>query len=338
MDRLRPTVGLGLPQPVGVHTWTMADLTAEDPFACRLEVPVAGGTLHVARAGAPNAERVVLGVHGVTGSLMAWRSVARELDERICLLAPDLRGRGQSRKLLGPYGLAAHVADLIAVLDHVGAPSAVLVGHSMGAFLALRLAAEYPERALGVILLDAGLPFTVPDDTEQFDKAISMVAARVATTFPSRQKYVDAWRAHPGFKKAWDDDKQAAEDFEAYARYDVVESGHMVRCSSVAAAVRTDSKEMMTDDVTRTALDRVRAPVHLLRAERGVFDADPLIPADTLQAFADAYPSVRIEEVAGVNHYTLILGPRRGPQRVAAAIEAACAAGVAGPSGGNRPN
>ena len=57
-----------------------------------------------------------------------------------------------------------------------------------------------------------------------------------------------------------------------------------------------------------------------------------------VQAFADAYPSVRIEEVAGVNHYTLILGPRRGPQRVAAAIEAACAAGVAGPSGGNRPN
>ena len=91
------------------------------------------------------------------------------------------------------------------------------------------------------------------------------------------------------------------------------------------AAVQADSKEMLTDDVTRTVLDRVRAPVQLLRAERGVFDAEPLIPEDELQAFADAYPSVPIEEVAGVNHYTLIMGPRHGPQRVAAAIEALCA-------------
>jgi pimeloyl-ACP methyl ester carboxylesterase len=304
----------------------MEQSIGDDRFACRLEVPVAGGTLHVARAGTPDAERVVLAVHGVTGSLMAWRTVARELDERICLLAPDLRGRGQSRRLPGPYGLAAHVADLIAVLDHMGAPSAVLVGHSMGAFLALRLAAEHPERALGVVLLDAGLPFAVPDDTEQFDRAISSVAARLAITFPSTHRYVEAWRAHPGFKKAWDGDRQAAEDLEAYARYDMVESGHVVRCASLAAAVRTDSKEMLTDDVTRTALDRVRAPVQLLRAERGLFDAEPLIPADELQAFAAAYPSVRIEEVAGVNHYTLILGPRHGPQRVAAAIEAFCGA------------
>jgi lipase len=298
----------------------------DDPLACRLEVPVAGGTLHVARAGAPDAERFVLAIHGVTGSLQAWRTVARELDERVCLLAPDLRGRGKSRRLPGPYGLAAHVADLIAVLDHVGAPSAVLVGHSMGAFLALRLAAEHPERALGVVLLDAGLPFTVPEDKKQFDRAISTVAARLAVTYQSAHQYVGAWRSHPGFKKAWEDDPQAAEDFEAYARHDMIESGNVVRCASVAAAVRTDSKEMLTDDVTRTALDRVRAPVQLLRAERGLFDAEPLIPAHELQAFAAAYPSVPIEEVAGVNHYTLILGPRHGPQRVAAAIEAFCGA------------
>jgi lipase len=317
----------------------MKQSTNDDPLASRFEVPVAGGTLHVARAGRPDAEAVALAVHGVTGSLMAWRTVARELDERVCLLAPDLRGRGQSRRLPGPYGLAPHVADLIAVLDHVGAPSAILVGHSMGAFVALRVAAEHPERALGVVLLDSGLPFTVSDgDTKQYDQAISTVSARLATAFPSTHQYVAAWRAHPGFKDAWNGDRQAAEDFEAYARYDMVEAGHVVRCASVAAAVRADSKEMLTDDVTRTALDRVRAPVQLLRAERGVFDAEPLIPADTLQAFAADYPSVGIEEVAGVNHYTLILGPRHGPQRVAAAIEALCGAVEYARHGATSPN
>jgi lipase len=329
-----PTIGLAFANRREAHSSAMKQSTGDDPLACRLEVPVAGGTLHVARSGTPDAEHVVLAIHGVTGSLMAWRTVARELDDRICLVAPDLRGRGQSRRLPGPYGIAVHVADLIAVLDHLGAPSAILVGHSMGAFLALRLAAEHRERACAVILLDAGLPFSIPDDTEQFDKAISIVAARVAATFPTTERYVQAWRAHPGFKEAWDGDRQAAEDLEAYARYDIVESGRVVRCASLPGAVRTDSKEMLADDVTRTALDRVAAPVQLLRAERGVFDAEPLIPADTLQAFAAAYPSVHIEEVAGVNHYTLILGPRYGPRRVTAAIETLC--GANGSSGNGR--
>jgi lipase len=317
--------------------YPMSHSMGDDPFACRVAVPVAGGTLHVARTGRPDAERFVLAIHGVTGSLMAWRTLARELDDRICLLAPDLRGRGQSRTLPGPYGLAAHVADLLAVLDHAGATSAVLIGHSMGAFLALRLAAEHPERALGVVLLDAGLPFTVPEDTRQFDRGISIVAARLALTYHSAHQYIDAWRAHPAFKDAWEGDPEAAEDFEAYAQYDMVEAGHVVRCTSSPEAVKTDSKEMLTDEETRNALDRVGAPVQLLRAERGVFDADPLISADELQAFAAAYPSVRIEEVAGVNHYTLILGPRHGPQRVVAAVESLFGAVGSGGTGVKSP-
>ena len=79
---------------------------------------------------------------------------------------------------------------------------------------------------------------------------------------------------------------------------------------------------MILDDATRTALDRVRAPVQLLRAEHGLFDDDPLIPADALHEFVAAHPSVRVDEVAGVNHYALIMGNSPGPRRVAAAIEA----------------
>jgi lipase len=294
-----------------------------DPFAVRFEVPVAGGTLHVARAGPParTADCVVLAAHGVTASLMTWRSVARELDPGICLLAPDCRGRGRSARLPGPYGMAANVADLIAVLDHVGAPSAVLVGHSMGAFVVARLAAEHPERAAGLVLLDAGLPFPAPKDPDDMlDSAVAHLVMRLAITFPSADQYVQGWRAHPAFANAWND------DVEAYARYDLVDDGLAARCVASAVAVRTDSAEMVLDDANRTALDRVHAPVRLLRAERGLFDDAPLIPADTLHAFAAAHPSVHVEEVADVNHYTLVMGHSPGPRRVAAAIEASCGA------------
>jgi hypothetical protein len=90
---------------------------------------------------------------------------------------------------------------------------------------------------------------------------------------------------------------------------------------------------MVLDDVTRTALERVRAPVQLLRAERGLFDAEPLIPADALDTFAAGHPSVRVEEVADVNHYTLVMGHSPGPRRVAAAIEASCGACQSGQNG-----
>jgi pimeloyl-ACP methyl ester carboxylesterase len=301
----------------------VARFPSDDPFALTFDVPVAGGELHVAQAGPPPAaaKGVALVAHGMTPGLMIWRTVARRLDPSICFLAADLRGRGRSAKLPGPYGMAVHVADLIAVLDHVEAPSAVLVGHSMGAYVVERLAAEHPERAAAVVLLDSGLPFPRPDGVpgEIVDLAVARGLLRMAITFPSADRCVHAWRSHPAVANAWD------EDIEAFVRYDLVEERGLVRCGASTAAVRTDGTEMALDDLNRTALERVRAPVLLLRAERGLFDNDPLIPRDQLDEVAAAYPWVRIEEVDGVNHYTLVIGPGPGPYRVAAAIEGFCA-------------
>jgi pimeloyl-ACP methyl ester carboxylesterase len=308
--------------------WLVARLPTDDPFGLSFEVPVAGGELHVAQAGPParEAKGVALAAHGMTPGLMIWRTVARRLHPDVCFLAPDLRGRGRSARLPGPYGMAAHVADLIAVLDYVGAPPVVLVGHSMGAYVAERLAADHPERAAAVVLLDSGLPFPRPGvDGEIVDLGVARGLLRLAITFPSADRCVHAWRSHPAVAQAWD------EDVEAFVRYDLVEDRGLVRCGASPAAVRTDGTEMALDDANRTALDRVHTPVCLLRAERGLFDDDPIIPRDKLQAFSAAYPSVGVEEVAGVNHYTLVIGPGVGPHRVAAAIERFCGNTQSGP-------
>ena len=295
----------------------MAVRERADPYTARFDVPVSGGAVRVVRAGPPveDAQRVVLAVHGVTASLMTWRTLARELDSGVCMLAPDLRGRGQSSKLPRPYGIAQHVADLLAVLDHVGAPPVVLVGHSMGAYVAERLAADHPERAAALVLLDAGLPFALPEDPrEMLDNAVASTVMRLAITFPSAEQYILGWRAHPAFAHAWND------DVEAYARYDLADDQTVARCNASPEAVRTDTAEMVLDDRTRLALDRVHAPVQLLRAERGLFDEDPLISQDELQAFADTHPWVLVEDVRDVNHYTLVMGTGPGAPRVAAAI------------------
>jgi lipase len=294
---------------------------SDDPFDVTFEVPVAGGKLNVARAGPPAtaAKRVAIAAHGMTPALMTWRTVARRLDEDICLLAPDLRGRGRSANLPGPYGMAAHVADLIAVLDHVGAPSAVLVGHSIGAYAVERLAGDHPERATAVVLLDSGLPFSAPGVSEEIiGVGVGRAMLPLAVTYPSVERAVQAYRTHPAMVEDWDD------DVEAYVRYNLAERGGSVRLGASPAAVRTDATDMAVDDANGTALDRVGAPVHLLRAERGLFNDAPVISEDQLREFAGTYPWVRIEEVPGSNHYTVVIGPGPGPYRVAAAIEELC--------------
>jgi lipase len=296
-------------------------LSRDDPFAVTFDVPVAGGRLNVARAGPPPTEAAVVAIaaHGMTPALMSWRTIARRLDESICLLAPDLRGRGRSANLPGPYGIAAHVADLIAVLDYVGAPPAVLVGHSIGAYIVERLAGEHPDRVTGVVLLDSGLPFDRPGVSDEFAAVgLGRAILPLAITYPSADRAVEAYRAHPALADDWD------EDIEAYVRYNHAERGGSVRLGASPAAVRTDTTEVAFDDANRTALGRVRAPVHLLRAERGLFNDDPVIPEEQLREFAAAYPSVQLEEVGGTNHYTIVIGPGPGPYRVAAAVEGLC--------------
>ena len=295
-----------------------------DPFEVGRAVPVAGGALHVAAAGSPpsEAEAVVLAAHGITASHLGWRTVARELLTRrpgVCLLAPDLRGRGRSASVGPPYGMAVHVADLLGVLDDAGLPQAVLVGHSMGAFVVARLAAERPERAGAVVLVDGGLSLpsrTDVDPDQTLDALLGPAIARLRMTFASAQEYMAFWQAHPAFAGRW------TEDVEAYVRADLAGEPGALRSVVSEAAVRADGTEILRDEATLSALGRVRAPLRLLRAPRGLLDDEnPLISRAMLDAFAAAHPGAVVEEVPGVNHYTITLGA--GAATVAAAIAAA---------------
>jgi lipase len=298
---------------------------ALDPFDVRYDVAVAGGLLRVARAGpAPGeADAVVLAIHGVTSSLEVWRSVARELSAGtpLALLAPDLRGRGRSSTLPGPYGIAAHLADLIDVLDDAGAQQAVLVGHSLGAFVAAGLAAEHAERVAGVILVDGGLP--VPpmpgqDLDEMLESMIDTTLLRSEMTFESVDDYAESWRVHPAFAQAWDD------DVDAYSRYEAAGDDGNVRLVMSEAAVRADLTDLTYQARAVTAIERVDAPIRLLRAPRGMHDdIFAQLPRPIVEAFLAAQPDARVDEVPDVNHYTIALGAGPGPRAVASAIEAA---------------
>src|SRR5207248_1989 len=147
------------------------------------DVPVRGGTLRVAQWG--DGDAVVLAIHGITASSMSWPAVARRLPHSHTVVAPDLRGRGDSAGLPGPWGMSQHAEDMVAVLDAIGVHRAVVTGHSMGAFVAVVLAAAHPDRVERLVLVDGGLPLSLPEGLDSdgvLDATLGPAIARLRET------------------------------------------------------------------------------------------------------------------------------------------------------------
>jgi lipase len=286
----------------------------------RYAVPVTGGDLLVARTDVSpqDADLVVLAIHGVSSSHMIWCPTGRELSARVnaCVLAPDLRGRARSAALPGSYGFDAHVADLLAVLDDADVQRALLVGHSLGAYLATGIAAAHPERVSGLVLLDGGLavPSSFEQDADELvEVMVDAALERARMTFATADEYVAAWREHPAFAGEWND------DVEAYVRYNMTGEPGTIRSAISEAAVHADVVDLVRDEVARAAVNRVSAPMSLLTAPRGLRNDYPLLPGLLVDVFAATHPRAAVERIPDVNHYTMLLGGGVGPARVAAA-------------------
>jgi lipase len=107
--------------------------------------------LHVHRYG-PGGPVRMLALHGLTGYGGRWQHLAGYVPE-IAVAAPDLLGHGRS-SWAAPWTIDANVSALAALLDDAADAPVLVVGHSFGGALALRLAAAHPERVAALLLLD----------------------------------------------------------------------------------------------------------------------------------------------------------------------------------------
>lgn len=274
-----------------------------------VEIDVPEGPLNALRFG--DGPRIALAAHGITASGMSFRTVARHLPAEWSLVALDLRGRGGSNALPGPFGITRHAGDICAAAERLGAGEEpiVLTGQSMGAYAALRAAALRPELFERLVLIDGGLPLPVPEGAD-LDSLLALTLgpalARLSETYASEEVYVDFFRAHPALVSDWND------DIAAYARYDATGEPGAIRSKANPIAVAEDGRDMLVN-ASSFGVDLVglRVPVVLVHAPRGMFGQEPgLLPQPLVDYWVQQAPHLRTELIDGTNHYTILMTDR----------------------------
>ncbi|WP_413316554.1 alpha/beta hydrolase [Agrococcus sp. 1P02AA] len=297
----------------GIERDVVRRAEAPSPTEAPLRVPVDGGelTATVFDADAPGVP--VVAIHGITANHRSFAPLAARVSAPV--LAVDLRGRGGSRALPGPYGLEQHADDVAAAVRAAGFERARVVGHSMGAFVAVRLAQRHPSLVDALLLVDGGLPLRPADGGEglRAEDVLGPAIERLAKTFSSREAYRDFWRAHPAFGPYW------SPAIEEYVDYDLVEVDGALRPAAIADAVVANLVELDGRDGYAEALLSLTVPIELLRSPRGLFDEAPGLYDDQwLATWRSRLPQLPVTDVEHTNHYTILMG--QGVDAVAAAV------------------
>ena len=104
----------------------------------------------------------ILFVHGYSCDSHDWSWQIPHFVTNHRVIAVDIRGHGRSSAPEGGYDPKQFAADLAALLEHVGAPPVVAIGHSLGGVIVSTLAVEHPERVEAIVSVDPG--YLVPDE------------------------------------------------------------------------------------------------------------------------------------------------------------------------------
>jgi len=243
----------------------------------------------------------IICIHGITANCRSWDVVASAIAPSHKVIALDLRGRGGSDKPDTGYSLDHHLKDINCLMDDFGMEKAVLMGHSLGAFISLAFAAHYPERTDRIVLFDGGGKLS----QEQLDtifEAIKPALDRLGKVFPSSDAYIAAMKSAP-YIQPW---SSAIEDYYRY-ELEKVEGG--VSCNIKPAHIEEEAANIRKVEVDKF-YSKVQCGVLILRATVGIVSqADLLLPEPVIERMTKEITTSRRVDITGSNHYAIVFQP-----------------------------
>lgn len=254
----------------------------------------------------PGTGQAVVALAGLGSSGRTWAPIAQALTEAR-LVAPDLRGRGASQHLAGPTGLRAHARDVAAVIAELDLRDVVVIGHSMGAFLAPLVAQEAGDRVARLVLVDGGIRPALPFF---MGPALTRLAFRKQLKATTRE-YADvqafARKGRVGRMIASRPDLEPLV-LEMLASELTGEPGRLRPQLDVDRAVADAVDCFHGSDVT-PALAALTVPTHVLLASNKLKDGErPFVSDAAVGDWPARVPALQVRRLPG-NHVTVLFAP-----------------------------
>jgi len=235
----------------------------------------------------------VLFIHGFPFSHAMWQSQIGAVSRSFRAIAYDVRGLGGSSVGDGQYTIEGHVDDLIGLLDHLAITKAVIIGLSMGGYIAFQVWRKYAARLRGLILCDTRATADTPDAAAALhamaERVLREGLAPLVETMLPKLLAETTWREQP----------QVVEGLR-----EVLRAGNP---RGIAAAARGMAER---PDMT-SALGEIRCPTLVI-----VGQEDVISPPAEMRGMAEAIPGARFIEISAAGH----MAPLENPAAVNAAI------------------
>jgi pimeloyl-ACP methyl ester carboxylesterase len=254
----------------------------------------------------PGSGPVVLGLPGLGSSGRSWSPLADALPSAR-VVAPDLRGRGGSAEVRGPSGLRAHARDVARLADELDLRDIVVAGHSMGAYLAPVAAEELGERVDRLVLVDGGLPPTLPFFLRH-PAIVRLVfrtqVRRTQRAYPDVETFVRRAAGH-----ALDSRPDLLPAVIEMMRDELDGPPGALRPRLDAEHVVADAVDSFCGGDVEPALDGLRVPAHVLAATGQKKDGGrPFLSDAVLAEWTRRQPLLTAERVTA-NHVTIMFAP-----------------------------
>ena len=288
-------------------TTDSVDLTGTDEFASLLESAADLGVghaprvryvsrnvvinhlrLHLLEWGEPDAPPLLL-LHGGNQSAHSWDLVSLHLADRYHIYALDQRGHGDSEWARdAEYAPDQMARDALALIAQEGLAAPIVVGHSMGGMVTMRLTALEPTLPRAVGLVDVG-----PEVSQRGAETIRNFVVR-NTEFDQLDQFIDRVVAYDPFR--------SREHIERTARYNLVQrsdgryvskSDRLLHDPEFRQRARPDSERR---DVAQ-GFHAFAGPTLLIRGERS-----NILEAEAAQRFVAGLPNARLVEVSDCGH------------------------------------
>ncbi len=246
-------------------------------------VSTRGARFHVQRGG--SGRRVLL-LHGAGASTHSWRDIVPRLTPEYDVMALDLPGQGFSTGRADRFTLPLMAQDIGALLETEGFEPDLVVGHSAGAAIGLRMALDGHAVPGPVLSLNGALaPFRGPAGVlfPPLAKLLSLnpltgaFFARTASSGNSVRNLIEGTGS-----------RIDAEGLALYRRL-IADPGHV--SATLAMMARWDLKPLMAD------VGRLRVPVILALGQN-----DRAVPPETTRALAGAFRDARVLDFTGLGH------------------------------------